>query len=269
MENTTCLNCQTAFSGHFCPNCGQKASTRRYSWSYVFSKDFLSDIFNFDRGFLHTLRDLSYRPGHLVNDYLQGKRKTYFNAVGFLLIVLAIEALLWSLSQNSVAELMLDNFNAQLRDQPDPGITLEDVEIMLRNQKIIFLLTVPLAAFFSWLVLKRLLYNFLEHCIAIIFLLAMNTMLGFSAGLLGLLPISMDTFKLIYAPISLIVIAFDFLLIWQFSQKADYSLGGRIWRTALTFILVITVIAGSLQFAMGISKGYRDAGKSVPVESSE
>ncbi|WP_273443935.1 DUF3667 domain-containing protein [Neolewinella agarilytica] len=133
MENTACLNCQTAFSGHFCPNCGQKASTRRYSWSYVFSKDFLSDIFNFDRGFLHTLRDLSYRPGHLVNDYLQGKRKTYFNAVGFLLIVLAIEALLWSLSQNSVAELMLDNFNAQLRDQPDPGITLEDVEIMLRN----------------------------------------------------------------------------------------------------------------------------------------
>jgi len=269
VDNTICLNCQTEFSGHFCPNCGQKASTRRYSWSYVFSKDFLSDIFNFDRGFLHTLKDLSYRPGHLINDYLQGKRKTYFNAVGFLLVVLAIEALLWSMAHNSVAEVMLDNIQAQVGREAAAGISLGDVESILRNQKAIFLLAVPLAAFFSWLILKRMQYNFLEHCIAIIFLLAMNTMLGFVAGLLGILPISMDIFKVFYVPFSYVVIAFDLLLIWQFSQKADYSLGGRIWRTLLTFILVITIIGGSLQFAIGISKGYRDAGKVAPTEMAQ
>lgn len=272
MENIDCLNCQTNFTGNYCPNCAQRASTRRYSWSYVFSKDFIAENFNFDRGFLLTLLHLSYRPGHLVNEYLQGKRKKYFNAIGLLLVLLAVEAILWSIAQNSVADVLAESVRDQLNaGNPDFNLEIatEDIEFMLASQKIIFLGAVPAAALFSWLILKRMGYNFLEHSIAIIFLLAMNTWLGFLPGLLGLLPISMDTFKLIYFPFTFLVMIFDFVLVWQFSQKATYTTAGRIWRTVLTMIMILSVIGLTQQFAIGLSKGYHDAKQATPTELVE
>lgn len=272
MEPINCLNCDTSFSGNFCPNCGQKASTRRYSWSYVFSKDFLTDIFNFDSGFLLMAKQLFYRPGHVVNEYLQGKRKTYFNAIGFLLILLTIEAILWSMAQNSVAEILTDNVRQQLAQaQPDLAMVLsvEDVEGMLRNQKIIFLLAVPLAGFFSWLIFRRLNYNYLEHNIMVILLLAMNTLIGLGIGLVGLLPISMGVFKTIYYSFSAIVLVYDFILIWQFSKRANYQRGGRIWRSLLTLICVTGIIGITLNIAIGFFQGNRTAADQDKMELVE
>lgn len=272
MENIDCLNCETNFSGNYCPNCAQRASTRRYSWGYVFSKDFVAENFNFDRGFLLTLLHLTYRPGHLINEYLQGKRKKYFNAIGLLLVLLAIEAILWSIAQNSVADVLAEGIRDQLSaNNPDFDVEIatEDIEFMLASQKFIFLIAVPAAAFFSWLILKRMGYNFLEHCIAIIFLLAMNTWLGFLPGFLGLFPMSMETFKVIYFPLSFVVLFFDLLLIWQFSKKVDYSRWGRIWRVSLTMILVISVIALSQQFTIGFHKGFQEAQQPDQTEIAE
>lgn len=262
MEHTNCLNCDQPLSGKFCPSCGQRASTQRFTFKRIFSAEFLSDTFNLNQGLFLTLRDLVWRPGYMVRDYLGGQRKKYFNFIALLLILLAVEALLWAYAENSVIEVLRDRIVEQMSAQnPELAgrLRLEDIERALSNQKLIFILAVPIAALFTWLIFKRLKYNFAEHCVIIVFMLAMNTLLGISIGLIGLLPITFETFTAIYSSVSFIVIAFDLLLFWQISQKVSYTIFGRIWRVVLACLAAIMVIGLSLQFSIGIFSGTRQA----------
>lgn len=255
-----CLNCSTEFEGNFCPNCAQRASTRRFTFRQLFTRDFLADTFNFDRGFLHTCISMFYRPGYAIADYLSGHRKEYFNFIGFLLILLGVEAILWGLGINTPAEVMVDTMNKQLAESNPMGamaLTLEDVEAVFRNQKFLFIPAIPLAALVPFLLLRRLKYNFLEHCIIVCFLLSMNTLMGISFGILGLLPLSFETYKAIYFPISFVVILYDFFLFWQLARNADYSVFGRLWRTVVSGFVAIFIIGMTQQFAMGIMAGKR------------
>ncbi len=269
----SCLNCSTEFEGKFCPNCAQRASTQRFTPKHLFTRDFLADTFNFDRGFLHTCLSMFYRPGYAISEYLAGHRKEYFNFIGFLLILLGVEAIIWEFAVNSPAEYLVEVLNEQLAKSNTFGaiaLSVKEVETVLRNQKILFIPAIPLAAIIPYFVFRRLKYNFLEHCIIISFLLAMNTLLGIvTVGILGLLPISFATYKAIYFPFSLVVLFFDFLVFWQLAKPANYSKGGRLWRTIIGGYLAIFIIGLTQQFAMGVLTGQRakeEKKQAIPTE---
>lgn len=268
----SCLNCSTEFSGTYCPNCAQKASTRRFTLRQVFSSDFLSETLNLNRGLLHTCWHLIIRPGNMVRDYLAGHRKKYFNFIGFLIILLAVEAVLWQFGHNSLAQIVLDAFKDQLaKSDSDIAMTLSiaDVETVLRNQKLSFLLIVPLSALGTWLIFKRTGYSYAEHIVSIVFLLAMNTLLGFTIGLIGLLPLEFDLFKLIYYLFSVVVLGYGLWFYWQFSQQAKYSKAGRIWRVIAGYLVVILILSLGQQVFMGIAAGSRTAGEQPATEILE
>ncbi len=88
-KDIQCLNCQTLYSGWFCPECGQKAQTKRLT-TFAVIRDFLDALSDSDRGFLKTCIDLSQHPGNMLQDYLAGKRKRYLSAgkYTFLFVVL-------------------------------------------------------------------------------------------------------------------------------------------------------------------------------------
>jgi hypothetical protein len=258
----TCLNCETVFTGKFCPNCAQRASTDRLNFRKVFSAEYLSDYLNLDQGILHTMWDLAHRPGHLVNDYLAGKRRRYFNFVGFLLIMLAIEAVLYSLATNTPSQMLYESIATQLEQQFPAArewLSVEDIEKMLASQKFIFLVIVPLAASINWLVFRRMKYNLMEHAVAITFMLAMNTMLGFALLLFGMIPVPFETYSMVYGVFTVFVMVMGFVLFWQFSAPGNYTLGGRIWRVLLAYLSVTLVLGLSLQLVIGIYSGYRNA----------
>lgn len=88
-KSLKCLNCQTEFTGFFCPQCGQKSKTRRLTVLAVV-KDFMDALSDSDKGFLRTVIDLSQNPGSMLYDYISGKRQRYLSAgkYSFFLIVL-------------------------------------------------------------------------------------------------------------------------------------------------------------------------------------
>ncbi len=69
-----CQNCGKGFEGNYC---GQKAGGRRIEAKYVRNK-IPNSIFQLDRGFLFTLKELFIRPGHSIRDFLAGKRKSHY-----------------------------------------------------------------------------------------------------------------------------------------------------------------------------------------------
>jgi hypothetical protein len=80
-----CANCDTALSGEFCSNCGQKAHVHR-SILHV-GEEFLHGITHFEGKAWTTLPMLMFRPGKLTRDYIMGKRARYIAPVPLFLLV--------------------------------------------------------------------------------------------------------------------------------------------------------------------------------------
>jgi len=83
----TCKNCGYEFSTSFCPHCGQKSSVSRIEWKSIL-RELPDALFGFNRGFLFNVVALYRRPGYAIIDYLDGKRKEYYNPISYMLIVL-------------------------------------------------------------------------------------------------------------------------------------------------------------------------------------
>ena len=72
----TCKNCGDTFTGNFCPRCGQSRNTPRYVLKGIVG-NVLRTVFRVDGKFAHTLLELLYRPGHMMRDFIRGRRVNY------------------------------------------------------------------------------------------------------------------------------------------------------------------------------------------------
>lgn len=80
-----CLNCATQFNGNFCSECGQKAATHRFT-IHEWLHEIPHSILHVDGGFFQTFKNLSLRPGKMIREYLDGRRKSYFSPFLYMLI---------------------------------------------------------------------------------------------------------------------------------------------------------------------------------------
>lgn len=97
VETTKCLNCGTEFQGNFCPECGQRADTNRLT-IHAILKNLLLAILSNDGGIWITLKSLFTRPGAMMVDILNGKRKSYFSPFPMLFLTLALYIMVFSFS---------------------------------------------------------------------------------------------------------------------------------------------------------------------------
>lgn len=88
-QSTVCKCCGEIFQGNYCPRCGQPCTTTRYHMSNAL-KNIAGGFFNIDSGFGRTLIDLFYRPGHLIREFVTGRRAFYFRPFQMLFILAAI-----------------------------------------------------------------------------------------------------------------------------------------------------------------------------------
>ena len=76
-EVHVCASCGTRYQGNFCPRCGQSAKVGRFSFKKALMH-FL-DVWGVgNRSMFRSLRDLMFRPGYMISDYLRGMQSAYF-----------------------------------------------------------------------------------------------------------------------------------------------------------------------------------------------
>ena len=84
-----CNNCNHDFTGNYCPVCSQKAGLGRVGWRSVHQG--VMDIWGLGtRSLLYSIWQLLLRPGHIIGDYIDGKRQVSFPPVKMLFIVTLI-----------------------------------------------------------------------------------------------------------------------------------------------------------------------------------
>ena len=144
VKNTTCLNCGTEFEGNFCPECGQKADTGRFTMRFIFD-NLVAAFTSKDGGLWFTLKNLFSRPGAMIVDNLNGKRRRYFSPFPLLFFALTVYILLYSVtgSRSDLQQLEKDNLEIEkaVESEPTASITITDADgnetpISIRRYKI-------------------------------------------------------------------------------------------------------------------------------------
>jgi hypothetical protein len=112
MSASYCLNCSYALypGQNYCPDCGQKTSTRRISFRTL-GVEFLQSFVKLEQGFFRLAKGLAVKPGETAIEYADGKRKKYFSPVGFMGICIALMLLI-----NGIFHPYTTHF------EPDPGV---------------------------------------------------------------------------------------------------------------------------------------------------
>src|SRR5688572_18664064 len=94
-NDPNCKNCNAPLSGNFCANCGQTSNVHRVTFKH-FLHEFFHAFTHTDKGIFLLMKELITRPGHVAREYLDGKRKKYFNPLTFLILMASLYAYIGS-----------------------------------------------------------------------------------------------------------------------------------------------------------------------------
>ena len=152
----TCLNCQQQYqdSYKFCQSCGQKSSVHRVNTHFLLH-EVIHAFTHADSGIFYLVKELAIRPGEVIKEYVAGARKKYYNPFNFFLITVAISTFL-------AAYFHVFNVN--------PKSTNPISNIVTKYVNWIFVASVPIQAFFTWLFFRKKKYNYAENVIFHLFL---------------------------------------------------------------------------------------------------
>ena len=155
-EQHTCQHCGTQFQGNYCPQCGKVAEWKRFTFKRL-CLNFL-DIWGLgNRPMIRTIRDLFWRPGYMIRDYLNGHYLSYFPPFKMLAVLtIFIIFLAWCfniqkpISDNLILSSELDASGKQIMT------FITDAFNFLKEHLLysILLLNV-LLVFYTWLIFKK------------------------------------------------------------------------------------------------------------------
>jgi hypothetical protein len=91
-----CANCQRVTVGadqQFCPACGQPTPAPRIDWPFL-RQEMQQTVLQMERGLLYSLTHLMVRPGHLMRDYIEGRRASQVKPLPLLLTTAGVVVVL-------------------------------------------------------------------------------------------------------------------------------------------------------------------------------
>jgi Protein of unknown function (DUF3667) len=152
---TICLNCGAEIQHQFCPYCGQKKDVEKLDW-HSFVHEITHFFTHIEKGFLNTSFQLLIRPGRVIKEYLEGKRKKYHKPVSFFLIWAAIRLITYSAVNGLMHYENLRKFK-------------EEQAYLVHYNQFFGLLLIPIEALFIWIIVSRRKLNYFETLIVIIY----------------------------------------------------------------------------------------------------
>ena len=235
----SCKNCDTEFEGKFCPECGQDAKTKRLT-TKDFGHDILHKVLPWDKGFVYTIRRLLTDPGHMIREYVEGKRVKFHKPLSLILLVLAFTLIF----------LTKDAFQGMVNQQSEEARQLQSayLDFIMKNMSLVYLAMVPSIALFSFLLYRKYNYNFAEHMVLNLYLLAGSSIVT--------VPFSIYTYfthSSVIGGVQMYLSFLAFLLYYawgynQFFRETNKVRGGfkavAAWMLGyVTFFFVVSIIA--------------------------
>lgn len=270
IKTTKCLNCGTEFEGKFCPKCGQSADTGRFTWRFIID-NLQSAILGKDGGIWFTLKNLFSRPGAMIVEILNGKRKSYFSPFPMLICSLTLYVLILSLSgshqgyrefenklQKAEETYVIEAENDEVQTDKDREITVTTKKVLSKtlgkavsfynnHYTLVYMLTLPffvIAARACFGKANRKRYNGAEYVVAIVYALVIVVLYRCIVSLVYLASPDFSSKMGYWMPL---VIATAFTVC--FNKMMGFSIAKTVWRSVLTTIFYFLLLGTLLIMA--------------------
>jgi len=222
-----CISCKNEHSSEFCPNCGEKSTTRKITFTSII-EDTFSTIANMDRGVLYNVKNLFISPQSFTSDYIHGKRKGVLNPISFLIISITIYLIIESI-------LRVPSGNTEAQALPESKLQKVGFAagkyIALYFKYFWILCIIPLSISTRSIFRK---YNFAEH-------LAINSFILGQATLIGLISYLIIKIELPVNPLVYLIILWLVYRVFL-KDKEKYETLLMSFGTLLLFILQLCII---------------------------
>ena len=228
-----CINCGNEYVGNYCPICSQKADMGRISWKSVHSG--LMDIWGLGtRSLLYTVWQLLWRPGHIIGDYIDGKRQVSFPPVKMLFIVAVLYSMLyyWLLSKAISIDGVVEN---EIR-------AFDDFSNSVKNYYSWYaLIMAMLAVLPTWFLFRysprHTAHTLPEGFFIQVFLANIMLILCFLT-----MPLLVMNYY-IYSYLAICLLAFYYTIVYRY--LFGYGLWGTLWRCGFILFGVVFIVSAA------------------------
>ena len=241
VKTIKCLNCGTEFEGDFCPKCGQSANTGRFTLKFILG-NLLAAVLGRDGGIAYTFKNLFSRPGKMIVEILDGKRRMYVSPFPMLFLALTLYILIFTLTGSKggiTSDLDMDfsnnaAANAQLSLEIN-RLLVKAFHFYLNHYTLCYMLTLPLfviAARICYGKQNRKRYYWAEYIVAVVYASVILVLYRCVIGLIY--PISPNIYETMAFLESIAIIT---ALTACFRRMMGFSTIKTIWSSTLTLAL--------------------------------
>jgi len=216
-RSISCTNCGEMLveESSYCAACGQRTMLGRLSIKALIS-EFFSSVFNLDAPFPKTLSKMFFTPHHIIKGFIDGKRKSFYAPVKYMVLCLFLNILIAELlgfdpleNQRSIDTGTMNERSLQ---------AYKAGEFLNRNLNL-FLFILPFSiSFFSKLFFWRSRFNFPERA-------AMGFYLAGQFMVISLIPmlLSMWIPSLFYLMFPIVIFYFIFSFFKVFEMRPRFG----------------------------------------------
>lgn len=178
-----CKNCETTLKSKdgYCSNCGARVIEERITLAFIF-KELLDKVLSVDNKLLKTFWHLFTKPHQVIDGYISGIRKRYFNPFSYLLISITLAGISFYFMKDLAIQSLEAAPSTSTSTNPfqSKGMAEGLITFIFDFQALLTAISIPLYGFVSWIVfLNKKKYNFLEHLIIYIYATAQISILNF------------------------------------------------------------------------------------------
>lgn len=250
-DHHICKHCGYGYDGSYCPQCGMPATHVRFTFKRLV-QNFL-DIWGLgNRPMFRSMRDLLWRPGYMICDYLNGHHLSYFPPFKMLAVLtLFIVFIAWCFDFKDplVAEQMVKNL--QHSDEVSEtaskiyGYIASALIYLDKNDLYRILAQNVLVVIAAWVVFHNRGFNLVETFFSQIYINCQFHIITLVWMLIAhnLPPVVLLPYYVPF-PIAVIVLIFDFKQLYGLTFKQS------IWRTILFLLLLFTIYSSIFTIAI-------------------
>lgn len=162
-----CKNCGSEVAENYCPKCGQKSDTHRFTIKHILH-DFFHSFTHVDSGILYLIKELFIRPGTVIREYTEGKRKKYFNPFQYL--VLSTAAVVFITIKFDLSTLIMGN--VQMKGELAGAFQQQFIKFLYQYFNVFQFGIIPVTSLYSYLFFRKSGYNYAENLVLNSFLTA-------------------------------------------------------------------------------------------------
>ena len=233
--------------GNFCSHCGQKSSIGRITVAN-FLQEVSESVFQINRGFFYTLRELFVQPGNSIHEFLQGKRKKHFKPIAYLIVLSTVYFLIAQITdQNTWLGDIITGWMRGATEQDANADLPEIASWFLINYAYATLLLLPVFSLASYLSFFPFGKTYLEHIVINSYITGQQAIF-YTLFILGNTVIDSEVMEAL--PV-FIAFFYNVWVYWQLFPQGNRA--GNILRSILTYILYLIFSVVFLGILMAFS----------------